>query len=168
MIFTQVDASSRVAGASRLVVLAPLALVVLGASGCFLGYPKTVQTAPGAVSPAQVSAAQQKWPDATEAQLTQGHDLFTAKCNGCHGYPDVATIADEKWPDIMKSMGSKADLDDKQTEAVLRFVVSSKASGSAPATTGASTASPASSPAAPPAPAAPAASAAPAPAPAAK
>ena len=105
-------------------IRAPLfaAVITVAAVGC---YPKS-GPAPGAASAANVSWATAKWPDTTPETLAKGHDLFIAKCNGCHGYPDFAPIADEKWPKIVDSMGNHADFDEKQKEAVLRFILASK------------------------------------------
>jgi len=102
----------------RLALFLALLVLVL-VTGC--GFPKT-GAAPPALAAGEVTAATTKWPDATPAELTAGHDAFIAKCNGCHGYPDLATISADRWPDIMARMGKKADLDAKSTQAVLRFV----------------------------------------------
>jgi hypothetical protein len=98
------------------------ALIAGVAAGC---YPKSA-AAPGAVSEANATWAASKWPDSTPETLAKGHDLFIAKCNGCHGYPDFAPIAEEKWPKIVDRMGNHVDFDDKQKEAVLRFILASK------------------------------------------
>jgi mono/diheme cytochrome c family protein len=97
------------------------------ASGC--GFPKS-GPAPQPVTPATVEAARTRWPDASEAQLAAGRELFLAKCNSCHSYPDLHAVTDDKWPETVKRMGEKAKLDAAQTESVLRFVLSS---GGAPA-----------------------------------
>jgi hypothetical protein len=86
------------------------------------GFPKTA-AAPGAVSPAEVTAATAKWPDATETQLTTGRDTLVARCNHCHGYPDLASVPENEWPAIIERMGNKASLDASQKAAVLRFVL---------------------------------------------
>jgi hypothetical protein len=86
------------------------------------GFPKTGPV-PGAVSPAEVTAATAKWPNATEAQLTSGRDAFVARCNHCHGYPDVGSVPEGEWPAIIDRMGNKASLDASQKDAVLRFIL---------------------------------------------
>jgi hypothetical protein len=96
-----------------------LSVVSVVATGC--GVPKTA-AAPGALSPDQVAAATRRWPDATEAQLASGRATLTARCNHCHGYPDLDAVADERWPSILERMGKNAALDADQTQAVLRFV----------------------------------------------
>lgn len=101
-------------------VRVPWLLVFAALSAC--GFPKSA-AAPGAVSPAEVSAATSKWPDATEAQLTTGRDTFIARCNHCHGYPDLASVSEGDWPGILDRMAKKASLDATQKEAVLRFVL---------------------------------------------
>ena len=88
-------------------------------------YPKSAD-APAAISPASVSYAAEKWPGVTEASLSSGREAFLAKCNGCHGYPDLMAISDDKWPSIVERMGSKSDLDEAKTKDVLHFVLASK------------------------------------------
>ena len=96
--------------------------LVLFAALTSCGFPKTA-AAPGPVSPAEVTAATARWSDATEAQLTTGHDAFVARCNHCHGYPDLASVPEDKWPSIVERMGQKASLDAKQKDSVLRFIL---------------------------------------------
>ncbi len=85
------------------------------------GFPKSAPPPPVA-SPAALDAARLRWPDTTEAQLAEGRDLFVAKCDACHGHPDVVAIPLTRWPSILERMGKKASLDEKQTESVLRYV----------------------------------------------
>lgn len=106
--------------ARALGALAALTLV----AGC--GFPKTVDKPPPALSAAQVEKESQGHPGTTQASLNGGRDAFVAKCNGCHGYPDLSTIADDKWPDIVKRMGKKSDLDEQQTAQVLGFIRASR------------------------------------------
>jgi len=80
--------------------------------------------APQPLTAAQIDSAQRRWPDTTEAKLTQGRDLFFAKCNACHGYPNLEAIEESRWQKILQVMGPRATLDQKQVDAVLRYVVS--------------------------------------------
>ena len=102
-------------------VLVLAATGILGA-GCF---PKAAPV-PGALSPAGVAWATARWPGATAASLTAGRDQFVAKCNGCHGYPDLPAIADDRWPAIVESMGNKAHLGAEEKDAVLHYVLASR------------------------------------------
>jgi cytochrome c5 len=81
------------------------------ATGCF--YPKA-GPAPEALSPAAAATAGAKWPGVTAASLSNGRDLFVARCNSCHAYPDIAAIADDHWPHIMDKMAGKAGLTSEQ------------------------------------------------------
>lgn len=85
------------------------------------GVPKTA-AAPPALSPTAVSLAQVRWPDATPASLASGREIFLAKCNACHGYPDIRAVDESRWPDILRTMAERARIDDAQRESVLRFV----------------------------------------------
>lgn len=99
-------------------VITSFGLVVLASCG----FPKT-GAAPGPVAPGAASAAEQRWPGTTAAHLDEGRNLFIAKCNGCHGYPDLRAIPEERWEGVMKKMGDKADLSAEQSSRVLRFIL---------------------------------------------
>ncbi len=103
-------------------VRAGLLAIVGSALVVACGFPKTVDGPPPAITPAQAERAAQERPGVNAAALNGGRELYVAKCNGCHGYPDIATIPDEKWPEIMKRMGKKSDLTDEQSNQVLAFV----------------------------------------------
>jgi hypothetical protein len=102
-----------------------VALFAVGAMGAGC-YPK-VAPPPAAVSGEHVTSASTRWPGVTAASLAQGHDLFVANCNQCHGYPDLTAISDDRWPGILDKMGRKAHLDPAETDAVLHFVLASRA-----------------------------------------
>lgn len=98
-----------------------LALLLL-ASTTACGFPKT-GPAPGAVNAQQTTAAEQRWPGTTAAELEAGRKLFLDGCDSCHGYPELQAIPEARWADVMREMGPKADLTPEQSEQVLRFVL---------------------------------------------
>ena len=100
------------------VLVLPLALLACG-------YPKTAAV-PGPLAPTAVESAAARWPGTTAESLNAGRELFVAKCNDCHGHPDIKRIADDRWPGILERMGKKADLTPEQTETVLRFVLTTR------------------------------------------
>lgn len=95
--------------------------ITLSLSLLACGFPKS-GAAPGPVSPATLEAAKSRWPDASEASLDAGRSLFLARCNGCHSYPDLASIPEAKWPSIMDEMAPKAKLNPEQKDVVLHYV----------------------------------------------
>lgn len=97
--------------------------VALAVAACF---PKAGPV-PGPVSPEEMRAASVKWPGVTEAQLTEGRQLFVDHCNKCHGYPDVNAKEEGEWPHILDEMAEKAKLDGGQKKKVLYFVLASRA-----------------------------------------
>jgi hypothetical protein len=100
------------------------AVIVAGllAAGCF---PKAAPVPP-AVAASGVTRASTRWPGVTAEALSMGRDRFVAKCNGCHGYPDLRAISEERWPGIVARMGKKADLGDQERDALLHFVLASR------------------------------------------
>ncbi len=110
----------QVAGSALLAASLVTSLFV--AAGC---YPKAAG-APPPLSAAGVDRAVARWPGTAPASLATGRELFVAKCNGCHGYPDLAAIQDDRWPSIVKSMAGKAHLGPAEGEAVLHFILASR------------------------------------------
>jgi cytochrome c5 len=100
-----------------------LLIAVLAASAC---YPRS-GPAPGALSPATVAASSTRWPGVTAASLETGRDLFVARCNSCHGYPDLSAIGDDRWPRVLDKMAPKAGLTADQKAEVLHFVLAWRA-----------------------------------------
>ena len=105
--------------------LTPVLSLVLLCSAAACGYPKS-GAVPDAVAPADVTAAKARWPDADIDMLAAGRALFVAKCNNCHGYPEIRSIDEARWPEIVGRMGKKAALDQAATESILRFVLTAR------------------------------------------
>lgn len=114
---------------NRLTVLrAALVAVGLLQSGC---YPRAAP-APPALSAKDVALASARWPGVTASTLATGHELFLSKCNGCHHYPDLVAIPEERWPGILEKMAKKSHLNDEERDEVLHFVLASRSEQSAP------------------------------------
>lgn len=78
------------------------------------------------LSRGSVAAATERWPGVTASALAAGHDLFLAKCNGCHDYPDLAEIDEERWPGILDKMAKKSHLDAGERDEVLHYVLAAR------------------------------------------
>lgn len=61
--------------------------------------------------------------------LTEGHDLYTARCGTCHNLPDPAAHSAEKWPHLVDWMKDRAHLDSTQASKVLGWILSERAKG---------------------------------------
>jgi hypothetical protein len=99
-----------------------MTIALLASAGAGCAFPPAGPLPPP-ITAADADAAKARFPDASEASLRTGRDLFASRCNGCHHYPDVSKIEGERWPGILSSMGKKASLDDAQTHAVLSFIL---------------------------------------------
>jgi hypothetical protein len=82
------------------------------------------------VSVSDVSVATSKWPEANESSLAAGRDLFIGNCNGCHRYPDVEAVPEQRWPRTMRRMAKKAHLGPEEEQKILRFVLTARARAS--------------------------------------
>jgi mono/diheme cytochrome c family protein len=60
------------------------------------------------------------------ADLSEGHDLFTARCGTCHDLPDPAAHPAEKWPHLVDWMKDRAHLDSTQASSVLTWVLAER------------------------------------------
>lgn len=90
------------------------------AAGCI--FPKA-GTVPGPASAATLEVARSRFPEATEASLERGRELFADRCDGCHAIPDLAPIPAEKWSAITVRMGDKAGMKAEDTELVRQFIL---------------------------------------------
>lgn len=70
--------------------------------------------------------ARQRWPDATESELSLGQQLFVDRCQDCHDHPDVTFLPEDEWPSTMRRMSRYAKLEETEGRAVLRFVLTSR------------------------------------------
>lgn len=100
-------------------VVAAAFVSAVAAIGC--GFPPAGPLPPP-LTVADVDAIKPRFPNSNKESLDTGRDLFGARCNGCHNYPDVWKVDDARWPEIMTRMGKKAGLDEAQTRAVLSFI----------------------------------------------
>ena len=80
----------------------------------------------GTVTPTLVSAAQKRWPEASQESLERGRSLYVSKCQDCHALPAPKGHSAEEWPKYMEKMGKLASLDTAGTELVLRYVIAAR------------------------------------------
>jgi cytochrome c5 len=87
---------------------------------------------PKIVAPTQadVERAVAKYPTATLAQLTQGHDLYVANCGMCHGLKNPKSESATAWPGIVEDMAGKVNkkagagtLDDAKKKNIEQYLV---------------------------------------------
>ncbi len=77
----------------------------------------------------QLTAIIGKYPDASLAVLADGYAVYTGQtCTGCHGPKDIYRRSVERWPAIIDDMAHKASITETQKDAVLKYVLSIKAS----------------------------------------
>jgi len=88
-------------------------------------YPKAAPP-PGALSANAVASASAQSPGVTATSLSAGRELFLAKCNGCHAYPDLTAISEDRWPGILNSMAKKSHLGPDERTEVLQFILASR------------------------------------------
>jgi cytochrome c5 len=112
---TSRDCRVRIAGLTLFVALG-------AAAGC---YPKGAPP-PKPLTDEGVSKASAKFAGETAESLKEGHDLFIAKCNGCHDYPDLVAVSEEDWPSIMKRMADKSDVPPEKGDKMLHYVLAAR------------------------------------------
>jgi hypothetical protein len=101
---------------------------------------KTETTAAGLLLPArspggvnapgneELAAIQKNHAAVTMETLNLGYAVYTGtQCTGCHGSKNIYNRAEESWPDIINRMAKKAEINDVQKDAVLKYVLAVKA-----------------------------------------
>jgi mono/diheme cytochrome c family protein len=87
---------------------------------------KTETAAPAAeaaLSADLAAAATKRYPFVPQADIAEGQKIYNGKCGKCHGLPDVDARTEEKWPKTMDWMAPKANLDEKQKQQALQYVL---------------------------------------------
>ncbi len=97
---------------------AGVALVCALIAGCGSAVPR--------VSPELVAVARRDWPEASEASLAHGRDLYTTRCNTCHALPLPREHLAQEWPALVRSMAKRSKLDQAGQDDVLRFIVAAR------------------------------------------
>lgn len=93
------------------VLLLPIAVL----AGC--GQP------PPEVTPGLVVRARARWPEASEASLSQGRTTFLSHCGRCHDHPDPARHDEKEWTYYVREMSPRAQLDADEQRDMLRFLI---------------------------------------------
>ncbi|MEZ4269469.1 MAG: cytochrome c [Myxococcota bacterium] len=80
---------------------------------------------PAVLAPTEADLARisGRWPDASLAQLTEGHRTYRARCSSCHRTIAPSELAPEDWPDAVADMRERARLTPADEVAVTRFLV---------------------------------------------
>jgi mono/diheme cytochrome c family protein len=99
----------------KITLLSSLAVATLLLVQCS---PKT-----GKSTAASTSTAKTTGPQYTEAQVNEGHSIYTANCGKCHKLFNPSDKSLEKWNAVLPPMIKKAHLSDEQGELVRAYVM---------------------------------------------
>ncbi len=77
----------------------------------------------------QARWAAQRWPGVTPDALEQNRSLYIAKCSGCHTLRLPSVYSEERWPQILDKMQSRAKITDAEKQQILEYVLSVKQGG---------------------------------------
>ena len=78
------------------------------------------------VTPAMVTAAQKRSPDATADSLEHGRSVFGKRCHACHALPKPKAKSSEEWPKVLDRMAKLAKLSDAEKKDVLDYVLAAR------------------------------------------
>jgi hypothetical protein len=92
------------------------------AAACF----PRVGPPPTALTEAQVVRAQGQWPDTSAVELEHGRQVFLDHCQDCHGYPDLQFRTAEAWPKSATRMAHKGDVDPRDVDPLIRFILTAR------------------------------------------
>lgn len=69
------------------------------------------------------AANENKRTTATVEELKQGYDLYTTRCNKCHGLNAPESRTPEKWVRVLDNMAPQAKLTAEEKDLVYRYLV---------------------------------------------
>ncbi len=81
-------------------------------------------------SEADIAKAKSEFPNLTLADLDAGKQIYTQKCNACHGLKKITDYSTQSWKQIVPDMVQKANkktanaINASQQEQLLKYVVS--------------------------------------------
>ena len=76
----------------------------------------------------ELTALQMRYSDATLAQLSEGHTLYTqSACIGCHKPKNIYKYDEASWKGIIDNMANLAKITASQKDAVYKYVLAIKA-----------------------------------------
>lgn len=76
--------------------------------------------------PAELTAAQKRWPTVTEQSLNEGYAIFTGQCTRCHKPRELTSRTEEKWESALSRMIPKAKLTEEEGVKVKQFILSAR------------------------------------------
>ncbi|MES2628525.1 MAG: hypothetical protein V4616_06100 [Bacteroidota bacterium] len=75
----------------------------------------------------ELAAIQEKFPETTMDELSNGYNLYTAgACINCHAAYGIYKRSEGHWRGIIDDMASRAELSEEQKDAVYKYVLSIK------------------------------------------
>ena len=113
-----------------IIKITTIALATLIISGCGSTKKSSTPSAPVVnIIPgeAQLAAIKVKFPDATTAQLTEGHSIYVGACTNCHGQKNIFKRSEASWLHEIDDMSPKANLTPAQKDALTKYILSMKA-----------------------------------------
>lgn len=70
--------------------------------------------------------AQKRWSGVKMEDLTQGHLIYTTKCNKCHGLKKVDAYDEATWGKLIDAMAPEAKLTTDETEKLRKYIYAAR------------------------------------------
>lgn len=71
----------------------------------------------------ELSFAQKRWPDITQASLDEGQTIYNTRCNKCHRLKKIENFSEAEWEKEIIKMSPKAKLTDAERESMRRYIL---------------------------------------------
>lgn len=84
---------------------------------------------PKAPTEVEFAVSQKKWTDVKMEDLTNGHSIYTTRCNTCHGLKKIGDYDETTWGKLIDAMAPKAKLTTEETEKLRKYIYSARESG---------------------------------------
>lgn len=86
-------------------------------------------TLPKAPTEVEFAVAQKKWTEVKMEDITDGHTIYTTRCNTCHGLKKISDYDEATWGKLIDAMAPNAKLTAEETGKLRKYIYSAREVG---------------------------------------
>ncbi|MBI2722406.1 MAG: cytochrome c [Bacteroidetes bacterium] len=75
----------------------------------------------------ELKAIQVRYPATTSETLKEGYAVYIGPCTTCHGKKDIFSRSEKEWQEDIDRMAPKAEITDKEKDALRKYILAMKA-----------------------------------------
>lgn len=88
---------------------------------------KATSSVPLTPGETELKAIQVRFPATTSQTLKDGYAVYIGPCTNCHGKKDIFSRSEKDWQDDIDRMAPKAEISDKDKDALWKYILAMKA-----------------------------------------